>query len=300
VDPAVRHELAALSRDRISGAAELAARAAGAVLEWLRSHQRQTSDELVEMAFAVRNCQPQMASLFRLANELALAAEQASARRNAIRRLRRFRQTMQTAKSRIARNFKRALTGGEHLLASYSYSSTVAAALRAARKTILGVYCSESRPMREGRRLAIELNKAGVHTVFCSDAVLLSGCGLWAHLVLGADAVMPNFLVNKVGSSLLCDDAQRRKVRTWILADTWKYVPSNHFALAATSESVANDRSLWQGAPDGVLCLPTGFEAFPIRSRMRFVTEHGVWSLAEMRRFLRTIPLSTQIGFVAN
>jgi translation initiation factor 2B subunit (eIF-2B alpha/beta/delta family) len=241
-----------------------------------------------------------MAPFFRLANELALAAEQASAGRNAIQRLRRFAQTTRTAKPRIARHFKRALAGGEHLLATYSYSSTVAAALLAARQTILGVYCSESRPMREGRRLATELSAAGVPTVFCSDAVLLSGCGLWAHLVLGADAVMPHFLVNKAGSSILCEDAQKRKVRTWILADTWKCVPANDFALAMPCESVAKDRSLWPGAPDGVFCLPTGLEAFPIHSRMRFVTEHGVWSVAEMRRFLRTIPRSTQIGFVVN
>jgi translation initiation factor 2B subunit (eIF-2B alpha/beta/delta family) len=296
----LQRELEAIARDRVSGAAELAGRAATALIAWLRAGPARTSDQLLEAARIVRDCQPQMAPFFRLANEMALAAGHASPGVDAITRVRRFARTIRAAKLRIARHFARALPQGKHLLATYTYSSTVAAALVAARRKILGLYCSESRPKMEGRRLATELNAAGVHTVFCSDAVLLSVSGLWTHLVLGADTITPRFLVNKVGSALLSKAAQERRATAWILADTLKFVPSNQFAHSEVSHAADEDRSLWPGAPDGILRLPTGLESFPLHPSMRFVTEHGVWSLSGVRRFLKAIPLSTRIETFVN
>ena len=178
MDQWLRRDLDAIAADRSSGAAELALRACVALQQWTRRHSNITRDELLAIARALLFAQPAMAPLLRLANEVALAAEERVPSRYLARALKHFSSTVRTGPGRIARHFRSALRGGDKkIITTYSYSSTVLQAILAARAQIWQVICSEGRPGLEGRKTVEQILRRGKGVGACltTDAALQIG-----------------------------------------------------------------------------------------------------------------------------
>lgn len=234
MDARLKHELAAIARDRQSGAAELALRAVNALEAWLRRHHKPSEKELLAVARTLLLVQPSMAPLLRLANEAALAAGKNSpAELRAA--LRAFRRTLVTAPRQIAAQFRAKIVRlRPAVVATYSYSSTVLRALLAAKSSLQTVWCSEGRPGWEGRRVARKLAGGGLNVVLTSDAALLEA-GLAAELlVVGADAVQRRGFRNKIGTAVLVENMAAANKPAWVLADSTKFWPEDVFGLETT------------------------------------------------------------------
>jgi translation initiation factor 2B subunit (eIF-2B alpha/beta/delta family) len=184
---------------------------------------------------------PQMANLRNLARELRelrgaepLAPEAAA---HALRDLleRRIEDRRRGAE-RLSTVVVPLLPKGELLVFTLSKSGTVAAVLddlmRAERR--LAVLVAESRPGAEGARMARELAERGIRARATDDFLLLSlvppeaaprrppGYSGHAVVLVGADAVHPDGLVNKVGTRALLDTARRAGVPAFVLASSSK------------------------------------------------------------------------------
>lgn len=308
MDARLAHAIDRIAGDRRSGAAELALAATDALLEWTRRRPRPAGAELENLARALLRAQPAMAPLLRLANEVALAMDAPQPAGALGDALRRFRGILTRGPGRIARHFRRCLAGQRTLVATYSCSSTVLAALKAARQHIAAVYCSEGRPALEGRRTATELAGAGIQVLFLTDADLLSGFGegWWKHLVVGADAILPAAFLNKSGTRTLSEIARRSRARVWVLAESTKFLPG---PLARLQSSVvpgegsrpptrarrAAGAPLWLRAPKGVVVIPPGFEATAYWPGLRVVTEAGVLTPAGVRPAMKHLRISPRL-----
>jgi len=93
------------------------------------------------------------------------------------------------------------------------------------------VYNTETRPLFQGRKTSKELKTAKIkNTMFVDSAASIALTKTQdtkkADIVLlGADAILRNGVINKVGSGMFAQIAKDNKVPFYILADSLKYSP---------------------------------------------------------------------------
>lgn len=126
-----------------------------------------------------------------------------------------LRATVRLARSHLRRGAR---------VVTLSYSSTVVAALS---RGDLRVVVAESRPGGEGAITVRRLRRKGVKARLIADAEIAraledADCGM-----VGADAVTPRWVINKVGTTLLALAARAADVPCYVLADPSKRVGSD-------------------------------------------------------------------------
>jgi translation initiation factor 2B subunit (eIF-2B alpha/beta/delta family) len=137
------------------------------------------------------------------------------------------------------------------------------------------VYNTETRPLFQGRKTAKELSKARIKVTMFVDSALedaLSGEGKLKKvdkIFLGADALLENGIINKVGSELIARIAKEEKIPFYIIADSWKYskkkVPIEN----------RNLNEIWNRAPKNVKIKNPAFEFVRKKYITGIVTELG-------------------------
>lgn len=198
------------ARDRRSGAAEIAATVA-TELASLRSRR-----EVLSAARVLLRAHPAMAPLWRMLAD-AIERSPADASRRWVERL--------GAETDGVAHASRWVLGRRSVVVTHSASSSVVAALRAARSRVRAVVCTESRPGEEGVRLARRLARHGFAASVVPDAEMVRACA-GADLVLtGADAVTDLGAVNKTGTYLLALAARETGTPAYVLAGTSKLMP---------------------------------------------------------------------------
>lgn len=108
---------------------------------------------------------------------------------------------------------------------THCHSSTVTSILKEAHKKgkRFSVFNTETRPLFQGRKTAIELAKAGIKvTMIVDDAVELA-LKKADIMIIGADAILKNGILNKIGSGLFAEEAFRHKIPVYIASNSWKY-----------------------------------------------------------------------------
>jgi len=93
------------------------------------------------------------------------------------------------------------------------------------------VYNTETRPLFQGRKTALDLKKAGIKvTQFVDSATMIALIGnnnKVDNVFIGADALLEKGIINKVGSGMISRIAYDNKIPVYIIADSWKFSPKN-------------------------------------------------------------------------
>jgi translation initiation factor 2B subunit (eIF-2B alpha/beta/delta family) len=185
----IAEQIAEIARDRESGSAELARRAAEVLA-------LAGPEEVEEAAAAVVRAQPAMAAVYN-------AARAARARR------------LPEFVAALAREIDASELVAGKVVLTHSWSSTVARAIRAARRVV----CTESLPGGEGRKTAAALGGEMI-----PDTAVYRSMATVDLVVVGADAVTPDAVVNKVGTALVALAARERLVPVWVVCGEEKLV----------------------------------------------------------------------------
>jgi translation initiation factor eIF-2B subunit delta len=291
--------VAAIRADNTSGAAELARRAATAALEWL---ERTTSiplatltAELLAFAMALYRAQPAMAPLFNLVNNMLLAAESATAQEELRLRVRgaaqAFREQMEEANVRLALETLELLPRGARVL-TFSYSSSVLAVLLAGHvhQRLSRVFCTESRPKQEGQHLARQLAGKGIAVRFGIDAALATFAQQADIVLVGADSITAQGVVNKLGTAGLTLVARHVGIPCYVIADRHKWFPA-----AATIPAFGQDKpatEVWPDPPEGVTISNAYFESTPMALFSGIIGEEGLLSPGELLQRLIDMPIA--------
>lgn len=122
------------------------------------------------------------------------------------------------------------LIKNKDVIFTHCHSTNVVDALIYAKKNgkKFEVYNTETRPLFQGRKTARELRKFGIKvTMFVDSAagVALSkeqGTKKVNKVFLGADAILKNGIINKIGSETIAKLAKQEKIPVYIVADSWK------------------------------------------------------------------------------
>jgi len=135
------------------------------------------------------------------------------------------------------------------------------------------VYNTETRPLFQGRKTARELRRAGIKvTMFVDSALGIAltkeqGTKKATKVFLGADALLKNGVINKVGSEVIARIAKQEKIPVYIIADSWKFskkkIPLENRKL----------NEVWDKAPKGVKIKNPVFEFVGKKYITKIITE---------------------------
>lgn len=166
---------------------------------------------------------------------------------------------------------------------THCHSTNVVNALIYARKhkKRFEVYNTETRPLFQGRKTARELRKEGIRVTMFVDSALgiaLSkeqGTKKTTKVFLGADALLKNGIINKVGSEVIARIAQQEKIPVYVIADSWKFTNSK----VPIEQRELNE--VWDKAPRGVKIKNPAFEFVDKKYITGMITERGLEKYGE-------------------
>jgi translation initiation factor 2B subunit (eIF-2B alpha/beta/delta family) len=224
--------LLAAAGDRTSGAAEIARDAAEALAALGRTR-------LLEGVEALLRGHPSMAPVWRLATEVMSAPMPHS---DAARRFVATLDTDETAAHVAAEVLPSSIL-------TISWSSAVQEAVRRRRPET--TVCMVSDPGGEGRRMAEALAGVAGRVDLMEDRDALKSLPAESVLV-GADAVTPAALLNKVGTRALAEAARHREIPVYAVAGETKFV-GHVLPVVGPFEAVSLELFTGIATPDGLL-----------------------------------------------
>jgi translation initiation factor eIF-2B subunit delta len=268
-----------IRQDRTSGAVELAIQAAE-ILVLLSEQPGLSAAALRETALALVRAQPAMAPLFNLANEVLFHRpdELSTVCHDFIYRLQRAGQAIATLAAGLIRDGMTVLT--------HSYSSTVFQTLLLAKRAgrQFGVLCTESRPLREGVTLARKLAQQGIPVSLIVDAAVFRFLSRTQLVLVGADAVSAQGLVNKIGTAPLALAARTLGIDVYALAGSEKFFPAGYCAPA---EQPKAPTEILEEAALNLTPVNLYFDSTPLEYLTGLITEQGILPPGDFERSLR-------------
>lgn len=282
-----------IKEDNISGAAELTRRGAEVLIALAETSEAQSASqffaELLNAGKALMKAQPSMASLFHLVNATLLKVE-------GLQEVMEMKETVRAA----AEGFATGLQKGTELISeqaahlikdgamimTHSYSSTVLRSLLAAKAggKSFAVICTESRPICEGRDLAVKLGEQGIKVTLIIDAAAFRFMARTQLVMVGADSISTQGLVNKTGTYGLAIAAKVHHVPFYALCGTEKFLPkscSHLFSIEAK-----DPREIMAEPIQNVEAINYYFDVSPLEYLSAVITERGFLSPAEIRDLL--------------
>ncbi len=193
----------------------------------------------------------------------------------------RYIESLDEAPAKIAEYLVPRLAPGA-IVMTYSQSSTIAKVLLYLHGggKLGGVILSEARPALEGKKMARFLAEKGIKvtlTVDCALGNLIEGVDI---VLIGADAVTSEYIVNKVGSLDLVLVANYFDKPVWSLASTHKLVRE------AKIQKFADSTQIWEDAPEGIIVQAPLFQKVPIALLDGIISERGPMGVQEIEMIL--------------
>jgi len=112
------------------------------------------------------------------------------------------------------------------IIFTHCHSSTVINILKEAKKQgkKFQVYNTETRPLFQGRKTALELNKARIKVINLVDSAAEFAIKKSNIMLIGADAILKNgSIINKIGSGLFAETSYNHNVPVYVAANSLKY-----------------------------------------------------------------------------
>ncbi len=297
MDPFIAQSVAAIAADTVSGAVEIAKKCADVLARAARSRPMATradvQREVLTVGRALMRSHPTMAPLVNLVNGLLWRLEEASSSEEAQRLVDEttndFRRRLHVHEAAIAETTLR-LIGEETTILTLGRSTTVRAALRHAQRAgrRMRVICTESRPVGEGRMLAGELAASGINTTLITDASAAAQVAQ-CHLVLvGADLISSDGLINRVGTYPLALAAQATGVPIYTLCSSEKLLPPG-YQLPPSPPVPPNH--IWPEAPPGITVQVAFSDRTPLDLLSGIISERGIAPPVGIEAWLAAIHL---------
>jgi translation initiation factor eIF-2B subunit delta len=288
--PGVESEevLQEIRADNRFGAAQLAQKGAKLLLDFLREGK---IDAIRALGKALIDAQPAMAPLINLVNHLFYAIEflqdPDTIREQGTAALQGFLASLIAAPEKI-KGHALPLLKGKRVVMTLSYSSTVLGVLSHVQG--IEVICPEGRPLLEGLRTAGELGARGIRVRLAVDFAALSLVGECDVVMVGADAITPDGVVNKIGTYGVALAAREKAVPFYVLAGTEKFFPLP-FARNVRIEQKDPKEVTQEAIPNSVV-ENFYFDCTPLDLITGVVTQEGVIPVKEVRGHLEGMRIS--------
>lgn len=182
------------------------------------------------------------------------------------------------AKKKIAEIGAREIPKGS-VVFTHCHASTVTGILKEAFKTKkFEVYCTETRPMFQGRKTAEELASAKIPVTMFVDSAARYALKNSDIMLIGADAVLSSGKVaNKIGSELFAEVAKKYDIPVFVCTDSWKFDPLTVWGYTEELEK-RESKEVWPKPPKGVKISNIAFELISPGIITSIISELGVYN----------------------
>lgn len=155
---------------------------------------------------------------------------------------------------------------------THCHSTNVANALIYAKRhgKKFQVYNTETRPLFQGRKTARQLSKAGIKVTTFVDSAARVAIKKSNIVLFGADAILKDGVINKIGSAMFAEIAYDNKIPIYIIADSWKFSPKN------IKIEERDFHEIWKNAPRHIKIKNPAFEKIDKKYIKAIVSELGV------------------------
>lgn len=197
----------------------------------------------------------------------------------ALEEVERIRRETEDHLKTVARLGARLILDG-HVVLTHSASSMVESVFQFARKNRkkFKVICTESRPLGEGRELAVRLARIGIKTTLIPDADICRALETAHFAYLGTDRFTENTFVNKTGSHAISLVAKNLNKPVYVVGLSDKILLKRTYPcryLPAPAEEL-----IPQNIPN-LAVQNLYFEETPIELVDKVIIENGVFELKE-------------------
>lgn len=259
-------------------------------------------DALAELARALIVAQPTMAVMINLTQYVlqACAGDVPTpvAQRQVRQALTTFRRQAHEAIEALCQHALAVLPSQATIL-TYSNSATVIAALHDAHAhgRVQRVILSESRPAYDGRLQAQALVERGIEVEYGIDMALFERVPEAQVVLVGADAVFPHGLVNKLGTHALMQLARHHGILAYSLCASNKFLPAAATALFHIADHPAQE--VWSDAPAALRIRNRYFDTTPLALFSGIVSERGIHAPAALCQELQQQHLASALRRIA-
>lgn len=148
------------------------------------------------------------------------------------------------------------------------------------------VYCTETRPLYQGRITAKVLSKAGVPVTYILDSAVSVFMKEADYFFTGADAITENgSLINKIGTNQASIIAEKFSVPHIVATTTHKFDPITVFGQPEKIEE-RSFKEVWEDKPSKVKIRNPAFDLTPANLISEIITEKGVFSPQSFATFM--------------
>lgn len=175
------------------------------------------------------------------------------------------------------------------IIYTFCHSSTVMNILKEAKKQgkKFEVYCTETRPLYQGRITAKELAKAKIPVTLFVDSGARIALKKADIAFYGCDAITPTKIYNKIGSELFALIMKKYDVPLYVATDSWKFDPATIYGIEEKIEK-RHVQEVWPKPPKGIKISNMAFEKINPGLVTAIISELGVFMkrsfIAEVRR----------------
>ncbi len=293
----ISEAIANIRLDTTTSAAELAERAADVLLQRAKTGAAASAEafrrELLATGLSLIRAQPSVAPMVNLVNDVLWkleSVESPTAMRQAVSEAADgFRRQLRLHEVAIAEAVLPLIHEGAVVLI-HGRSTTVRAALRHAQRAgrRFSVICTESRPAYEGRTQVQELAASGIAVTMVTDALGPTMVHQAELVLVGADLLSSDGLVNRVGTYGLALACANNNVPIYTLCGSEKFLPPGY---TPPSQLHWPAQQAWSEAPDTIAIKNYYFDMTPLPLIKGIVTEKGVLTSEGIEAWLATTRL---------
>ena len=174
---------------------------------------------------------------------------------------RRFLEDLEQSKEKIAAIGSKRIKQGSSIL-THCHSSTVTYMLQKAKKEgrDFELFCTETRPIFQGRITAEEMLNLNVKTTFIIDSAARFFMNQVDFVVVGADAITSEGnIVNKIGTSIIALAAKEARTPLYIVSELLKFDPVTMYGDYERIEERSH-QEIWEHPPKGLLIRNPAFD----------------------------------------
>ena len=255
--------------------------------------------EVERVASEILKAQPRMAQLTNLFNAIFVTIENETSddtlilSRKIAGEAKRFDENAKRALAKVVENGAE-LINQDGVVLTHSSSSTIYEIVKKAHEAgkSFQVILSESRPVCEGRERAERLSELGIQTVYLIDAAIGMGVERADVVLLGADSLSENSLVNKIGSKAICLLSREAVVPCYAACESSKFTPKK---LTPKKEPLRDPKQVWDSPPPETAVENYYFDDVALDLFTGIITEEGVLTPSEMSGKIRAQTLSPKL-----
>ncbi len=169
--------------------------------------------------------------------------------------------------------------GNGTVVFTHCHSSTILEILKEAKKQgkKFEVHNTETRPLYQGRVTAREIAKLGIPVTHFIDAAARFALKKADLMLIGADAITTEGkVINKIGSELYAEIANRFDIPVYACTDSWKFDTETVFGYEEEIEK-RKAKEIWKNPPKGVTINNFAFEKVSPGLITGIISELGIY-----------------------